>query len=170
MGNHIKTKLLATSFILLVSINPLQAQQESPAHHLDPGDFALGLRSTWSYFDHDGSGTGVGGQFRLALAPRLNTSWYADYILIPLSDSRQSEYIHIGWSVMYYLLNPENKIHSVQPYVVAGHCFDYNKKWCGSFNIKVFLYTIFTLIRIQIQSLVAMSTVFILHVFRPNKE
>jgi hypothetical protein len=34
---------------------------------------------------------------------------------------------HIGWSVMYYLV-PSNaeKTPRLQPYVLAGHCFDYS--------------------------------------------
>jgi hypothetical protein len=31
---------------------------------------------------------------------------------------------HIGWSVMYYLIDPRGFTRKFTPYVVAGHCFD----------------------------------------------
>lgn len=90
--------------------------------------FSLGMRSTASVFSDDGFGIGTGGQFRIQLNKRVNTDWFADYISININDEVKSEYVHIGWSVLYYpfknLLYPA----LVQPYILAGHCFDYNKK------------------------------------------
>ncbi|GAB4209862.1 MAG: hypothetical protein Fur0023_22230 [Bacteroidia bacterium] len=90
--------------------------------------FSLGVRSTASIFSDDGLGIGTGGQFRIQFNKRVNSDWFADYITININDKVKSEYIHIGWSVLYYpfkyMLHPK----LVQPYILAGHCFDYNKK------------------------------------------
>jgi hypothetical protein len=32
--------------------------------------------------------------------------------------------IHVGWSVMYYLINPKGFKRKLTPYIVAGNCFD----------------------------------------------
>lgn len=92
------------------------------------GWFSLGVRSTASIFDHDGAGLGSGGQFRIQINDRVNTDWFADYISINMSDEVRSEYIHIGWSVLYYPFKDQQFPKLLQPYIVAGHCFDYNKK------------------------------------------
>jgi hypothetical protein len=93
------------------------------------GWFSLGARNTLSVFSSDGSGIGTGGQFRIQLADNINTDWFADYITINVNNNVRSEYYHIGWSVLFYpfdnLRFPEHKF---QPYVLAGHCFDYNRK------------------------------------------
>ncbi|MCX7728890.1 MAG: hypothetical protein N2203_05400 [Bacteroidia bacterium] len=90
--------------------------------------FSLGMRSTLSTFSHDGTGLGTGGQFRIQLNKLVNTDWFADYIAINIDNKVKSEYAHIGWSVLFYpfknLLYPK----FFQPYILAGHCFDYNKK------------------------------------------
>lgn len=87
------------------------------------GLFSIGLRSTASTFNGDGENAsiGAGGHFRLQLSNRINTEWYFDYLPATNQYTRRSD-LHIGWSVMFYLLkNPTPK---VQPYIVAGHCFD----------------------------------------------
>jgi len=89
------------------------------------GMFSLGGRTTYSLFSDDGTGLGSGGQFRLRLTDRVNTDWFADYIVINQDNIARSEYWHIGWSVLFY---PMKEIKLVQPYFLAGHCFDYNKK------------------------------------------
>ncbi|MCX7649026.1 MAG: hypothetical protein N2050_00545 [Flavobacteriales bacterium] len=93
------------------------------------GWFSLGGRSTLSVFGHDGAGLGTGGQFRVQLGNRVNTEWFADYILVPYQDFARSEYVHIGWSVIFYPVSkwqwPSSRW---QPFVLAGHCFDYNQK------------------------------------------
>ena len=83
----------------------------------------LGLRSTFSTFSDDGNGIGSGGHIRIPITKKVNTEWFADYIYINKNDLN-SRYAHIGWSVMFYPFN----IQKFQPYVLAGHCFDYNKK------------------------------------------
>ncbi len=93
------------------------------------GNFSLGLRSTASLFNSDGGfGSGAGGQFRLQLSDRVNTEWFADLITTNLSYAGRRTDAHIGWSVMFYLKNPQTAAQSIlQPYVLAGHCFDYTK-------------------------------------------
>jgi hypothetical protein len=90
------------------------------------GMFSLGLRSTLSTFGDDGTGFGAGGQFRIQLSDRVNTEWFADYISINKDSKVRSVYYHIGWSVMFYPIAHNNNS-LFQPYIVAGHCFDYNK-------------------------------------------
>lgn len=89
------------------------------------GLFSLGSRTTLSAFNaHNQTATlGFGGNFRIQLAERVSTDWFADY-LPSADDFTKREDFHIGWSVMYYL-RANTKI--IQPYVVAGHCFDYSK-------------------------------------------
>ena len=89
------------------------------------GMISLGGRSTYSLFSDDGKGLGSGGQFRIRLTDRVNTDWFADYIVINQDNIARSEYVHIGWSVLFY---PMKEVKRVQPYILAGHCFDYNKK------------------------------------------
>lgn len=91
------------------------------------GMFSLGVRSTYNSFSHDGNGLGAGGHFRIQLTDRINTEWFADYISVGTDDIR-SNYAHIGWSVMFYPLKGEAYPKRIQPYISAGHCFDYNKK------------------------------------------
>lgn len=91
------------------------------------GMFSLGVRSTHNSFSHDGTGLGVGGQFRIQLTERINTKWFADYISVGDNDIR-SNYAHIGWSVLFYPLKDRAYPKRIQPYISAGHCFDYNKK------------------------------------------
>lgn len=103
-------------------LNVFQAQNNQKN-----GMLSLGLRSTISTFSHENTGLGTGGQFRIRLSPRVNTDWYFDYILSNDGQIR-SLYYHIGWSVLYYPFQFEDKVKSIQPYILAGHCFDYNRK------------------------------------------
>jgi hypothetical protein len=89
--------------------------------------FSLGVRSTYNTFSHDGNGLGVGGHFRIQLTDRINTEWFADYMSVGTEDVR-SNYAHIGWSVIFYPLKDQEHPKRFQPYISAGHCFDYNKK------------------------------------------
>ena len=94
----------------------------------DGGILSLGVRSTVSTFNghHDESnGFGVGGQFRLQFADRVNSDWFFDYIKSDLGDYGSRTDYHIGWSVLYYLR--KNTSVKVKPYVLAGHCFDYTR-------------------------------------------
>jgi len=109
--------------VLIVFFLPmlLIAQDKFP----DNGRLELGLRTTASVFGTSNtSGIGVGGQFRLRLMERVNTEWFADYITNNLDGLGRRTDGHIGWSVMFYPFKP-GKI--VEPYILAGHCFDYTK-------------------------------------------
>lgn len=101
------------------------------------GEFTLGLRSTTSFFDNTNNGKpgiGTGGDFRIRLSNRVNTDWFADYIMSTNDYIKRNDF-HIGWSVMFYPLNYHNK--GFKPYVVAGHCFDYSEFFdLGDFNNK----------------------------------
>ena len=91
------------------------------------GDFSLGIRSTTSFFDNTNSvlpGIGTGGDFRIRLSDRVNTDWFADYIMSTTNYLKRNDF-HIGWSVMFYPFNYANK--GFKPYVLAGHCFDYSQ-------------------------------------------
>ncbi|MGZ3904688.1 MAG: hypothetical protein ACXVC6_13385 [Bacteroidia bacterium] len=94
------------------------------------GVLAVGARSTISTFN-DGkwqnAGTGAGGQFFIQASDRVNTAWFFDYITSGVGNYANRTDYHIGWSVMYYLI-PSNteKMPKIQPYVLAGHCFDYS--------------------------------------------
>lgn len=90
------------------------------------GILQFGMRSTGSFFGSNGyTGLGFGGQFRLMLAKRLNSEWFADYINTNLGGLGKRNDGHIGWSVMFYPFNTQEKI--LHPYLLAGHCFDYTK-------------------------------------------
>ncbi len=94
------------------------------------GVLSVGGRSVLSTFN-DGKwgdmGTGAGGQFMLQFSDRVNTAWFFDYITTGVGTYANRTDYHIGWSVMYYLI-PSNaeKTPKLQPYVLAGHCFDYS--------------------------------------------
>lgn len=92
------------------------------------GMFSLGMRTTLSTFNghHDESnGLGVGGQFRIQFADRVNSDWFFDYINSEIGDFANRTDYHIGWSVLYYpTSNPKS---FVRPYILAGHCFDYTR-------------------------------------------
>lgn len=91
------------------------------------GQLQVGLRSSLSLFGDAGyTGYGTGGQFRLRLSKMINTEWFADYFTTNLGGVGKRADGHIGWSVMFY---PFNKLEGkkIQPYFLAGHCFDYTK-------------------------------------------
>lgn len=118
-------------FCLLMQNNLLHALNDSSLLNQpsNAGWFSLGVRSTASAFSEDGTGIGSGGQFRIQLSNKVNTDWFADYIVVSNNPLYRSEYLHIGWSVLFYpfdnLYYPKKRL---QPFVLAGHCFDYNKK------------------------------------------
>lgn len=92
------------------------------------GLFSIGLRSTLSAFnghEDESVGNGIGGQFRLQFANRINSDWFFDYITSDIGDYAKRTDYHIGWSVLYYFTDqPYPKL---KPYILAGHCFDYTK-------------------------------------------
>lgn len=109
------------TFILLCFCISVYAQDKDP----DNGRLELGLRTTASLFGTDNtSGLGVGGQFRLKLLQQVNTEWFADYIYNNLEDLGNRVDNHIGWSVMFL---PFRQKRALEPYILAGHCFDYTK-------------------------------------------
>ncbi|MCR9173297.1 MAG: outer membrane beta-barrel protein [bacterium] len=89
------------------------------------GILSLGMRSTLSTFNghhNESNGFGVGGQFRLQFSDRVNSDWFFDYIQSDVGDFATRTDYHIGWSVLYYPLKNTQPL--VQPYILAGHCFD----------------------------------------------
>lgn len=92
------------------------------------GMFSLGVRTTLSTFNghhEESNGFGVGGQFRLQFADRVNSDWFFDYITSEVGDYANRTDYHIGWSVLYYpTADPKS---FVRPYILAGHCFDYTQ-------------------------------------------
>lgn len=93
------------------------------------GNFSLGLRNTLSAFNHgqNNVGYGIGGHFRIQLADRVNTEWYADILPSTIGKRAHRYDYHIGWSVMYYLLHPRAFTRKFTPFIEAGHCFDHTR-------------------------------------------
>ncbi len=104
------------------------SQELSTSNVPKAGWVSIGGRSTISLFDSDGIGLGTGGQFRIQPSTRVNTDWFADYISINVDNKVRSIYYHIGWSVLYYPFENKHYPKLIQPYLLAGHCFDYNQK------------------------------------------
>ena len=70
----------------------------------DSGLFSLGARTTISTFNHGefgNSGFGIGGQYRIQLADRVNTDWFLDYITGNMEDLAFRTDYHFGWSVLF---------------------------------------------------------------------
>ena len=89
------------------------------------GLFSFGVRSSMNIFEHGNLGVnsfGFGGQFRLQLANRLSTEWFADYSRGNIDHLANRTDYHIGWSVMYYFT--DKLAPPVKPFILAGHCFD----------------------------------------------
>ena len=102
-----------------------QAQNKLADKLAGGGDFDLGMRTSVSFFNDAGYlGQGVGGQFRLRILERLNTEWYADILTTNIGDVGTRKDMHVGWSVMFYMLNTERVKGKFTPYIIAGHCFD----------------------------------------------
>lgn len=115
-------------FILLFPVGAMAQEQSSPPDK-EGGKLQLGMRSTISAFsDDEGSvGTGVGGQFRLRFANKINSEWFADYITTDIGGLARRHDGHIGWSVMFYPFATGSTKGNFTPYLLAGHCFDYTK-------------------------------------------
>ncbi len=121
-------KLLFIAFLLGGAT--VQAQDEKQA-----GTVSVGGRSTFSFFndgDASSAGSGVGGQFRIRLGDRVNTDWYYDYLTAPICNYAHRQDQHIGWSVLFYVLPTATKRQLFQPYVLAGHCFDYTRQMANA--------------------------------------
>lgn len=93
------------------------------------GNFSLGTRAAFSAFSHGDNelGYGAGSHFRIQLTERVNTEWFMDIISGNIDNKAQRMDYHIGWSVMYYVIDPQEFNRKVTPFVVAGHCFDYTR-------------------------------------------
>jgi len=115
---------LLSALLLLPAILSAQSENEKQS-----GNFSLGVRSAVSAFsnDDDSWGYGAGGQFRIQFTDRINTEWFLDVLSTSIENQAQKMDYHIGWSVMYYLIDTKGFSKKVTPYVVAGHCFDYTR-------------------------------------------
>ncbi|MBL0310010.1 MAG: hypothetical protein IPP77_10120 [Bacteroidetes bacterium] len=122
-------------FFFIVLLTALQTNAQEKRERLlnkifyekQGGNFSLGVRNTVSLFNHGNwreIGTGVGGHFRLQLADRVNTEWFADVLPANIQNKASRMDYHVGWSVMFYLLNTKSFTRKLTPYVLAGHCFD----------------------------------------------
>jgi hypothetical protein len=88
------------------------------------GTVSLGTRNTLSSFNHDNAaGKGIGGQIRLQLSKSINSEWFLDYIISKTNLTARNDY-HIGWSLMFYMNSNNDFTGLLQPYFIAGHCFD----------------------------------------------
>jgi hypothetical protein len=111
------------TYLMLILASFGAAQENKPGGRLE-----LGLRSTVSLFGDGGFvSTGVGGQFRLRFADRVNSEWFADYITADLGGYGKRTDAHIGWSVMAYPFNYQVDKCKMIPYLLVGHCFDYTQ-------------------------------------------
>lgn len=118
-------------FVLLLLSLSNKAQEAMKIKNKSGGIFSLGVRAPLSAFndgDWRNMGTGAGGQFRIRIAERLNTDWFFDYVTGNVGDFASRTDYHIGWSVAYYLGKKSPEEVKVQPYILAGHCFDYTNQ------------------------------------------
>ncbi len=100
---------------------------KKPLYAKQNGNFSLGLRNTYSLFsEHDANmfGNGTGGQFRIQVIDRVNTEFFADVLITNIKNKAHRTDVHIGWSVMFYLIDIKGFARKLTPYIVAGHCFD----------------------------------------------
>ncbi len=113
-------------FILFSSAG-LHAQEQIKK---SSGTFSLGTRSTASLFNGDDEGStglGIGGQVRLQFSDKVNSEWFADFITSSIDNRASRTDYHVGWSLMFYVGNKKDFTNLVQPYILAGHCFDYTR-------------------------------------------
>lgn len=126
-----KKYILLFVSILFCFTTKINAQEDLKIKNKPGGIFSLGVRAPISAFN-DGNwrnlGTGTGGQFRLRIAERLSTDWFFDYITGNISNFASRTDYHIGWSIVYYLGNKPPDEVKVQPFILAGHCFDYTNQ------------------------------------------
>ena len=120
-------RILIFAAPLLLSSFHLFAQEGS-ADESPVGSFSLGTRNTISMFSDDGGvGVGIGGQFRIQPGRRINTEWFFDYIPSKNKNITARQDYHFGWSIMYYPGETVDFSNLLQPYILAGHCFDFSK-------------------------------------------
>lgn len=117
--------------VLLLFIGLARAASAQLNQGPHAGTVSLGLRSSFSFFnshERNDPGQGVGGQFRIRLGNRVSTDWFYDYLTARIGHFAHRQDQHIGWSVLFYLKDPGAGQPFVQPYVLAGHCFDYTRQ------------------------------------------
>ena len=129
---HWPVVFLIISLLLQVK---LQAQDTTKTISKTKGTFtdnfggvvSVGARSDMNIFAAapKSPGIGTGGSFRIQLLERLNTEWFADYITTNLYNKAHRIDGHIGWNVMFYVLNPKGFTRKFTPFLAAGQCFDY---------------------------------------------
>ncbi len=113
---------------LLLQVTTMFAQQDVKDDFKSAGTFSLGTRNTFSLFnDDDATGKGIGGQFRLQFSDRINSEWFFDYITSKNKTFTTRNDYHFGWSLMYYPGRTIDFSKLLQPYFIAGHCFDNSK-------------------------------------------
>lgn len=122
-----KYYIAMAAFLLLIPASLLLAQ-DAENKFSGPGTFSVGTRNSLSVFNDDQAiGKGIGGQVRMQFTKRLNSEWFFDY----LTSKNQMQTIrndyHLGWSLLYYPFKNVTFENFIQPYLVAGHCFDYSK-------------------------------------------
>lgn len=120
--------LLLPLVLLAITLQAKQSQDSLKIQYeKQGGNLSLGVRSTVSAFNHGDPkewGYGLGGHFRLQLIDRLNTEWYADILSNDIKGKAHRYDYHIGWSVMFYIIDPKGFNRKLTPFVEAGHCFD----------------------------------------------
>ena len=115
-------KHFITTFSLSMAMLCLKSQ-EMLKH--ESGKLDFGMRTTLSVFGDDGaSGFGAGCQARLMFGKRLSSEWFIDFIQNDLHNLGKRNDAHIGWSILFYFKDEPKKY---EPYLIAGHCFDYTK-------------------------------------------
>jgi hypothetical protein len=101
------------------------------------GVFSLGVRNDYNMFTDapKSFGAGLGASARMQLLNRLNTEWFADYVQSSLYAGKAHRTdVHIGWNVMFYLIDPKGFKRKFTPFIAAGHCFDYTRIGLNSEN------------------------------------
>jgi hypothetical protein len=120
--------VILSGIIIFLFINPDVHAQDNAMK--SSGTFSLGTRTTLSMFNGDDgnpTGMGLGGQFRLQFSNKVNSEWFADFITSSIGDFASRNDYHIGWSLMFYPGSKNDFTNFLQPYVLAGHCFDYTR-------------------------------------------
>ncbi len=127
--------LMALLFLSLIPQWKLQAQDTIATQHKikkiftdeDGGMVSFGARTDINIFTGapKSPGIGTGASLRLQLLNRLNTEWFGDYVSSDLYNKAHRVDAHIGWNVMFYVLNPNGFKRKFTPFIAAGQCFDY---------------------------------------------
>lgn len=116
-----RSSLVICSFLLFFSGSAFAQEQSSDQ---SGGLFSLGVRSSLGFvYENQWNriAFGSGGQFRLRFSEKVNSDWFIDFLQGDLEDFGKRTDVHIGWSVLYY---PFEKQRFIQPYILAGHCFE----------------------------------------------